>query len=224
MAEEEYSRFYIAGNPVRRVVIESPVHPVGFHPSNKMGGLVSWESHIEADAALIMEMSWNITSFEAQPECLQYPTPHGIAETTPDFRIQIDGETIMVECKPDKALDKPELVETFEQIAAAYARKKIRYEVWTASMIRSGHRLATLKLLWRYCRKPLARTSPIIQDIQTMASCLPQTVGDLLGNFHHRADGLRALAHGVHQGLFTVDFTGPFSNETVVSPRLNPAR
>lgn len=208
------NRPYMAGAPVRRVVIRSPHRAVGLFPSRKMQGDLPWESHIERDFVMLAEFDPAISKIEAQPERFRYQTLYGVARTIPDFAIVRNGQRVIIECKSDRDAQRPELVEKFDLIRAAYAEKGIPYEVWTPSMIRNGYRLSICQLMWRYARKQARNKAGAIN----IALCIPdhesRTVGSLMMD---RAQDLPALAEAFYRGLITFDFNKPFTDETLVS-------
>jgi hypothetical protein len=210
----KFTKYRRLGTPLRNVVSESRRGFRGFHWSRTMGCHIQYESMIEYSALVLMECDWRVKIIHSQPERVPVITDDGVTVTTPDFAICRDGKWVIVECKPQKIADRPEWQQRFEQIKKFYAPQKVPFEVWTDEGMKAGHKLDTCELMLQYDAEILTKEG---FDRLSILSDGPKAVGRVLEEFADPLDGQPQLAAAFLDGLISLDFDRPFSNDTQVS-------
>jgi hypothetical protein len=126
---------------------------IGTFPSLKMKQQIPYESTIERDLLYFLEYDLSVKCYQAQPFEITGSSADGtVHRYTPDFQITRTDGMELVECKPAAALHK---AHTQQQLVLGQAWAKANrhdFVVITDADLRAGHRLANLKLLWRYSR------------------------------------------------------------------------
>ncbi len=125
---------------------------IGLFPSLKIGRMVAFESLIEQDYLYVLDFEAAVTAFEEQPLTIEYIREGNRHTYTPDFLVKREDACTLVECKPASLIYKEE-----NQIKFAVAKewclsKNWSFVVITDQDLRSGHRLANIKLLTQYAR------------------------------------------------------------------------
>lgn len=137
---------------VRRVR-NSGGNVIGTFPSLKMREQVPYESTIERDLLFFLEYNASVVRYQAQPFMITGSSADGTAHTyIPDFQVIHTDSKEIVECKPTVHLND---AHTQQQLALGQAwadANQHLFVVITDTDLRTGHRLANLKLLWRYSR------------------------------------------------------------------------
>lgn len=116
---------------------------------------ISWAGTIARDYLYFLEYDHNcISGYTCQPFKLEAQLESGKKHTyTPDFLVRYaDNSLLLVECKPVERLSREH---TKRQIAIGQAwamQSNHSFKVITDQVLRSGARLANLKLLYRYAR------------------------------------------------------------------------
>lgn len=156
---------------VRRVK-NSGGNVIGTFPSLKMREQVPYESTIERDLLFFLEYDVSVMRYQAQPFEIAGSSADGTAHSyIPDFQvIRTDGQEI-VECKPAARLND---VHTQQQLALGQTwadTNQHLFVVITDTDLRAGHRLANLKLLWRYSR--LAVSVRLIEQCRAFFAAQP---------------------------------------------------
>jgi hypothetical protein len=129
---------------------------IGSFPSLKNGQPVPYESTIERDLLYFLEYDRTVRRYTMQPFVIAGVDAAGKPHTyTPDALVErIKGRTL-VECKPAALQDDPH---TQQQITLGQQWADANgcdFVLVTDADLRTGHRLANLKLLWRYARQPV---------------------------------------------------------------------
>lgn len=137
---------------VRRVK-NSGGNVIGTFPSLKMREQVPYESTLERDLLFFLEYDTSVVRYQAQPFLITGSSADGTAHTyIPDFQVIRTGGKEIVECKPTAHLNE---AHTRQQLALGQAWADTNQHLFvliTDTDLRAGHRLANLKLLWRYSR------------------------------------------------------------------------
>jgi hypothetical protein len=109
------------------------------------------ESFVEYEGLLAMLYDRDIRSMEVQAERFTVPGPEGDFECIPDVRlIRADGVIEFREFKQDIEALAPEERARLQRIQAHLQGLGYSYTVEDARSWRQGHRLANIKLLYRY--------------------------------------------------------------------------
>ena len=137
---------------VRRVR-NSGGNVIGTFPSLKMREQIPYESTIERDLLFFLEYDTNVVCYQAQPFAITGSSADGAAHSyIPDFQVIRTDSKEIVECKPAARLNE---AHARQQLALGQAwadANQHLFVVITDTDLRTGHRLANLKLLWRYSR------------------------------------------------------------------------
>ena len=130
--------------PVRKVSNRGG-NIIGKFPSIKMERMIAFESLIERDFIYFLDYEQEVEWFEEQPLTIEYRYEGQVLHYTPDFHLVERGQDVLVECKPEKFVDKEE---NRRKSAAALdwcEKHDWEYRVVT-EQIRDGFRLQNIKL------------------------------------------------------------------------------
>lgn len=99
-------------------------------PSAKLDRMVECESILEGDAALLLEYSPGVLSYQEQPALIQYWDGEQMRDYYPDFEVVLlNGSRLHIEAKHSHKLAKPKLANKYRAIAAHYQRTPIQYRI-----------------------------------------------------------------------------------------------
>ncbi len=204
---------------VRRVR-NSGGNVIGTFPSLKMREQIPYESTIERDLLFFLEYDTSVVRYQAQPFVITGTSADGAAHTyIPDFQvIRANGKEI-VECKPTAHLND---AHTQQQLALGQAwadTNQHLFVVITDTDLRAGHRLANLKLLWRYSR--LSVSVRLIEQCRACITAQPEGVplaalAAFLSGQVSPSTQLPSLYNLLFQDLLHADLTEPLSPATRV--------
>jgi len=103
---------------VRKIVTRRGRRFRGYFPSVKMGRTVHWESLLEKDALLLLELSPGVAAYQEQPEVIEYFDGKQFREYIPDLKLILqDGTIRYLEVKPADQLVRPSIRQKYEAIA-----------------------------------------------------------------------------------------------------------
>ncbi len=165
--------------PVRKVSNRGG-NVVGRFPSIKMGRMIAFESLLERDFIYLLDYDDRIEWFEEQPLTIEYQQDDQVLHYTPDFQLLEAGQSVLVECKPERFVDTDENRRKFVAAQAWCAQRGWEFRVVTDHRVRKGFRLQNVKRLTHYARlnlEPILR-SQIIAWLQT--SPTPLTLQDIV--------------------------------------------
>lgn len=131
---------------------------IGSFPSLKMKcQQIAFESTIERDFLFFLEYDQTVICYHEQPFTIELTSASGKLSTyTPDFQVIRANKKEIVECKPEALLKAPHTQHQME-LGQQWAKENGHtFTLMTDLALRSGHRLANLKLLWRYSRSPVS--------------------------------------------------------------------
>lgn len=154
---------------------------VGYFPSLKMGRMVAFESTIERDLLYLLDFEPHIKSFAEQPLVITYRENTKKRTYTPDFRVEFtNGQTTLVECKPEALVKKDQNVMKFAAGEAWCAERGWNYEVITDQALRRGFGLDNVKFLTRFARHELPLALKYHIKAFVMSCGHPPTVQDVI--------------------------------------------
>lgn len=123
---------------------------IGKFPSLKTGQTVGWESQIERDYIYLLEFDLDVKFFKAQPVKIKYKYKNKPRRYTPDFYVERQSTTELVEVESASKMNDPKNIIRF-LVAAEYCKNKgYVFRVVTDEQIREGNLLLNIKLLHRY--------------------------------------------------------------------------
>jgi hypothetical protein len=117
--------------------------------------MVDCESALEGDAALLLESSWGVVSYQEQPALVRYWDGREMRDYYPDFEVLlVDGSRFHLEVKHSSRLARPDVAEKFRAIASHYRTTlAIRLRIATEADIRRepvrGNALRLARFRWR---------------------------------------------------------------------------
>lgn len=137
---------------VRRVVTRRGRHIRGYFPSTKMKRMVAWESLLERDALLLLELSPGVVAYQEQPEELAYWDEEAMRAYIPDLWASLhDERALLIEIKPSSELTRPQVKVKYRQIAEQLLAQGLDYRLLTDKEIQQEPQFSNLKqLLYRY--------------------------------------------------------------------------
>jgi len=203
--------------PAARTVV-APTGTIirGRFPSVTAHRMIAFEQLLERDALYLFEFCPLVQDIHAQPFKFHYAFDGKTRRYTPDYALTLtDGSCMIVEIKPNRSLDKPEIKAKFEAIAAAMARQQHRFMVLTDKEIRLEPRLGNFKQLHSYLRKPYQNESrATLTRLQShLRECGSLPLADCVPEGRSLSDLLHLLAHG----LLNCDYMQPIGQQSVVS-------
>ena len=147
---------------------------VGLFPSLKMGRMVAFESLIEQDYLYILDYEANVIAFEEQPVTIQYAWQGKPRGYTPDFLVRREEGCELVECKPAALVNGEDNQRKFAVAQEWCKPKDWSFVVVTDQDLRSGMRLANIKLLTQYARTGIS--SETIQWVNSRFSSITTSI------------------------------------------------
>lgn len=165
----------------RRVITGSKAAPSGYHPSRKSNALVPWESSLERDALQRLELDRTIKVFRAHQTELTVSGPDGPFKTYPDIEAETtDGDIKVIEVKPFRRAQHPEVAARLEAIRQHYAAQDTDYVVLTEVELRADGVDCQINELIEF-RKPgeRDRLSQMPEVMVALYTPLPETLEDL---------------------------------------------
>lgn len=196
----------------RKVVTRRGRRFRGYFPSRKLHRMVAWESLLERDAILLLEVSPGVVSFQEQPTVIQYFDGKDLCDYYPDFEVILaDGALFHLEVKTTTKLKNPKVATKFAAIAAHYQERGC------------GFRIVTEQELQR---------EPLLTNAQELAY-LQGNTGRPLPSFHElRSDlgadtiafakaesilGRDTVLHLITYGILGCDLNQPLAGDTLLT-------
>ncbi|MDE1713574.1 TnsA endonuclease N-terminal domain-containing protein (plasmid) [Chromobacterium amazonense] len=141
---------------VRKVVTRRGRHIRGYFPSKKRNEMVAWESLLEKDALLLMELSPGVITYQEQPEEIPYWDGQAMCCYVPDLRVCLCNElSLLVEVKPTDELKRPSVKAKYERIAQHLAEQGEEFLLLTEKEIQQEPQYSNLRrLLYWYNHAP----------------------------------------------------------------------
>jgi hypothetical protein len=149
--------------------------------SRKMNCRVSYESTVERDLIILMELDPEITGYWAQPETFKWATEGRQRRYTSDFFVRYyAGSSAYREVKPlAKWIEDWDFGGRRPEIERQCAARGSAFEIWTEGMIREQPRLGNAQTIVSELgpsldERALASLRHVLEDE------IPPTIGDLL--------------------------------------------
>ena len=188
---------------------------IGHFPSLKLRRMVAFESLIEQDYIYLLDYERDVTFYEEQPLTIEYPWEGKARHYTPDFCVERDQAHELIECKPQSKVDTDENQRKFSAAREWCQANGWTFLVITDQALRTGPRLANVKLLTRYARLEVDQTVAL-----RVADCLEKkpswTIEELAAEVNpaDMRQGMTALLHLAFHHRLCLDLT-----TEVISPR-----
>jgi hypothetical protein len=170
---------------------------IGLFPSLKIGRMVAFESLIEQDYLYILDYEAAVTAFEEQPVSIDYLWEGNQHKYTPDFLVRRNEACELVECKPASLVPKEENQRKFSMAREWCQSKNWSFAVVTDLDLRSGHRLANIKLLTQYARLGITPETEkwVWRSLGVVNNPIPLQTGGRILYPHYPAQGISILLH-----------------------------
>lgn len=140
---------------VRKVVTRRGRHIRGDFPSKKLNRMVVWESPLEKDALLLIELSPGVISYQEQPEEVVYWNGEVMCRYVPDVRVNLCDETsLLIEVKPADELKRPVVKAKYTWIARHLQEQGERFLILTEQEIYQEPQFSNLRQLRHWYNHP----------------------------------------------------------------------
>jgi hypothetical protein len=151
----------------RNVITPSGGIVRGKFPSRKNGRMVHHEGLLELDAIYLFETSPEIVRYREQPASVHYADGPKLRRYTPDFELLLaTGESVTIEVKPTRFLEKKEIRHKFDCIEAYMRGVGTSFVILTDKIIRLEPRLSNLRQAYHEA----ARVPPTSSAMQIAVS------------------------------------------------------
>jgi hypothetical protein len=192
---------------------------IGRFPSIKMARMIAFESLIERDFIYLLDHDPEVTWFEEQPLTIPYHQEGRAFSYTPDFHLVEGDRHVLVECKPDRFVDKEENRRKFAAARGWCAQQGWVFRIVTGEQVRAGHRLQNVKLLTRYARQMVDPTvrGRVLALLGSSRSAM--TIGDVARAISDEEPGpakASILCMAFHHEIFVPLDKAPLSRGTPV--------
>jgi hypothetical protein len=178
---------------------------IGRFPSLKMRRMIAFESLIEQDYLYLLDFEPGVLAFSEQPFQIEYIWEEKKLCYTPDFHVIHEKGEEIIECKPQKLVDRDVNQRKFKAAQEWCRNRDLCFRIVTDEEIRAGNRLNNIKLLTRHARlrfspEIVQRSILILRDIQYPKSMhdvarmiLPDDLGQGISillhlAFHHQIE------------------------------------
>lgn len=198
----------------RKVVTRRGRRFRGYFPSRKLNRMVAWESLLERDAILLLEVSPGVVSFQEQPVVIQYFDGQSLCDYYPDFEVILaSGSVFHLEVKTTTKLKSPKVAAKFAAIAALYQEKGPCFRIVTEHELQRQPLLGNAQVL-AYLQRSTGRPLPSFHELRsdlgadTIAFAKAEVI---LG----RDTVLRLIANG----MLACDLNQPLAGDTLLTIR-----
>lgn len=136
----------VHGLPVRRFGSYAGMgHYPGWWWAATMGDLVGYESLLERDRLMLADFDPDVVAVASQPFGLAGLDGDVVRRHVPDYLLlRRDGSVEVVDVKPARLADKPEVAEVLAWTGRELAERGWRYSVWSGT---EPHRLTNVRFL-----------------------------------------------------------------------------
>jgi len=194
---------------------------IGKFPSLKTRQTVMWESQIERDFIYLLEFDNDVTFFKGQPERIIYKHERKPHRYTPDFLVERNSITELVEVKPASKVNDPKNIMKFLAGTEYCKTKGYTFKVVTDKQIREGSLLSNIKLLHRYATVDVSmefcqQTQELVQSLGEISlEKLITTMKESSGN-----DAIINIYALLYHQILTTDLKEPLSSQTIIKTEL----
>lgn len=206
----------VKGMPVRRFGSYAGMrHYPGWWWSSTNKDLVGYESLLERDRLLVADFDPTVECIASQPFGITGQVSGKERRHVPDYLLAGVGVPTVVDVKPARLLDKPEVAEILGWTATVMAHRGWRYEVWTGDEPRLVENLRFLA----QGRRP--RVDEEALQLLRESGQVGSSLGSVLGEAARR-DGTTkmafraALLRLLWLQEWVVDLTVPLTQEAII--------
>lgn len=199
---------------MRPVVRRSNYMVTGKHPSFKNKASIRWESFIERDCFIRLDVDQSVTSYNEQPCLIRYEHKGVIYTHVPDVLVIHNSEKTLVEIKSANAPTLDEAVARASILSPLLLIQGIRYRVLTDLDIREEPFFSNAKTLLHFGYAPAdSLTTRLIKD---SISAAPLSWAKIIEG----AIGMEAaypVARLILTGQLHFDMHRPLGEQTMIS-------
>lgn len=203
--------------PVRKPVTRSKGRVVGHFASHKNRRMLPWESQLERDFLMSLEVDPGVLTFGVQPKTFEYDWDGSTRRYTPDVYVQYEDGEAFVEVKAAYWAAKPKKQAFFDRMTRYFDGLGYAFHVVTEDYIRREPHFSNTQLILAHrigISEELDRWE--LLDLFEQSENLPlRRISSALCSGISPMAGLRYVA----AGLATVDLNQPITPETSVSLR-----
>lgn len=134
----------------REVVKPSTRRYVGRYSSVKNGRMIHWESKLERDQIVLLEIDPDVIAYAEQPTPFRYQADGKQRKYTPDFLVRSHDGDLVIEVKASKFAESQEWMRHLDFLSQLIAEHGLRYIVATEREIRREPRLSNANRILRY--------------------------------------------------------------------------
>jgi len=200
---------------IRKVVSRSNHRVTGKYPSLKMGRMMHWESTLERDAFMLMDINRSILKFHEQPAKITYWLDGEKHIHYPDILTTSHEGSCFVEIKEEKDASKDEVSARTQLLSEQLPMQGYSYLVFTEEEIRKNPNLENVRRLLRYGRiKPDIQTiERIKKDYFSSGECLS---GDITSSANCNSD-YPVICRMIIDGMLTKDINQIWDAQTQIA-------
>lgn len=198
----------------REVVRPTTHRYVGRYSSVKNQRMVHWESKLERDQIVLLEIDPEVLAYAEQPTPFFYEIDGKQHKYTPDFLVHSRRGSFVVEVKAAKFAERPDWREHLEFLQELVEENGLRYVVATEQSIRREPRLRNANRILRYrgCSFDDTLKREILTAIQNDHALSITRLETKLGIDDLYAETCVLIA----AGLLSVDLNKPFDRNAPV--------
>lgn len=201
--------------PVRKPVTRSKGRVVGYFASYKNNRMMEWESQLERDFLMTLEVNPNVISYSVQPSTIKFHMDGKPKRYTPDVYVECDDANVFYEVKPAKDAVLPNWQDVFAKARQYFERQGACFEVVTEDDIYrepafSNTQLILSRRLGLHCKPDYQALCNIFDG---NAELPLDTVSELCGP---EGESLSALQY-VACGYLQLDLHQAITGKTMVS-------
>lgn len=186
----------------------------GKFPSRKTGRMVHHEGMLELDAIYHFETSPHIQRYTEQPQTVQYADGARLRRYTPDFEIGLaNGESVLIEIKPEKFVNEPETKHKLEKVAQHFDRHGKKFLVLTDKTLQAGPRCESLRQIYHLAPRRGRGHLYCLTKLQSLKAVFPIPVGEAIAILGHAGLDPYSL---LMMGLVTCDLDEPFGECSIL--------
>lgn len=182
-------------------------------PSKKLGRMVECESILEGDAALLLEHSPGVVSYQEQPALIQYWDGEQMRDYFPDFEAELlDGTHVHLEVKHSRKLAKPKIAGKYRAIATRYLQTSIQFRIVTELECQCEPLRSNLRRLNYLRTKMTTEPLPSLAELSCLLGCVPIPLAQ-----SEAVLGFKLSQRLLALGVLYADLTSKITKDTLVS-------
>lgn len=199
---------------------------IGMTPSLKAGRPVWWESLLERDFILLLEIDHDVVNYTEQPFRVRYPFEGRARRYTPDFLVERKNKWQVVEVKWKKKASteefrlfrlsaEPAILNKARTLIGPDDGRACEFVVATEAEIRVQPLLENVKILRGYARTPFL-PGQVVLCRRFLRENEGASIADLVAALSDKGVTLPVAYSLIYHGTLAVDFNLPLDARSVV--------